>query len=272
MKWIVLLTVLLLIFGAIIFVAMRQLPLQDVSSYRIYYGNMNESILNKMKSYDMVVVEGLHFDPQMVSELQDAGVKVIGYISVSEVGHWDDEITGRLDRDTYLMENGKILKNGKNDLGDLSSRRFRNVLIDAIESRIISKGMDGIFFDTLDSVDLLDDKVLREEQIKGYIKLVKEIRAECENVVLIQNRGFNYLDFLERDMIDGLLWENFSAEMLDKEIYRKRAGMVTRLKWFKNVRPLALAYRNEIDSKAAATKKGWIFSYLNGQEGLSKWN
>jgi len=250
----------------------NQSPLQKVTNYKIYYGDMTSDILEDMKKYDMVIVEAMHFDESMVETLKDAGVKVIGYISVSEVGWWDTEIIQEMDRNQYITSGHKPLMNGKNMLGDLATTHFRNVLLRMIEERIMQKGMDGIFFDTLDTVDIIKDESERFNQAMGYTKLIMDIRLKWNNIILIQNRGFHYTNYLERGMIDGLLWENFSAELMNEPRYKQRAMVLNRLRWFANVRTLALAYKDEEASRAVARRNHWIYSYLDGQEGLMTWD
>ncbi len=232
---------------------------------------MEDGILEDMKKYDMVIVEALRFDKCMVNELKAAGVMVLGYISVSEVGWWDDEIVNQMTSE-YVTSKGKPLLNGKNMLGDLKSLHYRTVLLNTIENRIISKGMDGIFFDTLDTIDIVEDENERQKQALGYIELVSDIRLKWDNTILIQNRGFNYINYLEKNMIDGILWENFSEDLLNERVYRVRMRDLNRLRWLASVRTLALSYKDEKASKSASTRNQWIFSYLNGQEGLMEWD
>lgn len=265
-------SIVILVFLMIAIVLFRgQSSLKNISSYRIYYGRMNDEILEDMKKYDLVVVEALRFNEDMVNELKTSGVMVLGYISVSEVGWWDDEIVSQMDSSQFLFEEGKPLMNGKNKLGDLSSLHYRTVLLNTIEKRIMSKGMDGVFFDTLDTVDVIESEDGRYAQIMGYLELVSDIRLKWNDIVLIQNRGFNYTSFLQREMIDGILWENFSEDLFNDPVYRIRRRSLNRLRWIANVHTLALAYRDEEASKAAASRNRWIFSYLKGQEGLMEW-
>lgn len=271
MKWFTV-TIAVFLMALIGFILIRnQSPLQKVTNYKIYYGSMTPDILENMKKYDMVIVEALHFDEEMVATLKNAGVKVIGYISVSEVGWWDTEVIGEMERGQFISIGHKPLMNGKNMLGDLSTSHYRNILLKTIEDRIMQKGMDGIFFDTLDTVDIIEDESERFNQAMGYTKLIMDIRLKWTNIILIQNRGFHYTNYLERGMIDGLLWENFSADLMSQPRYKRRAMILNRLRWFANVRTLTLAYKDEEASRAVSRRNHWIFSYLDGQEGLMTW-
>ncbi len=272
MKWIgpIIAGVLLLIIAVL--VLRGQSPLKNISNYRIYYGRMDDNTLEEMKQYDMIVVEALRFDKSMVENLQSAGVKVIGYMSVSEVGHWDELIVEAMGEHDWLYENGKIVKRTKNQLGDLQSMHFRTLILETIEKRIRDLGMDGVFFDTLDSLDVLENDEIRTVQAKGYIELVDDLRLEWEDAILIQNRGIKHTYLLDRGMIDGLLWENFSDDIMHEKVYKEWAKQMDQLRRFKNIRPMVLAYRNESSSEHYAKSKNWLFSYLPGQEGLMDWN
>lgn len=272
MKWLGGVAVLIVLIFVSIMIFRAKSPLDVVENYRIYYGRMNEAILEEMKAYDMVVVEALRFDKAMVNELHEAGVMVIGYISISEVGWWDEEIVSQLENDHYLREGGKQLTNGKNKLGDLSTLQYRTVLLNTIDSRIIGKGMDGLFFDTVDTFDIIENDELKLSQVKGYVHLIEDIRLAWKDTILIQNRGFNYVDHLERGMVNGLLWENFSEDLLNDRVYKERADKLWRMKWLKGIKPIVLSYKDEEGSRKSAVKHNWLFSFLSGQEGLTEWN
>jgi len=271
MKWLGILSTIVVLVVVGFLIQRNQSTLKGVSSYRIYYGRMDQTVLEQMKKYDMIIVEALHFTPEMVEELHLAGVKVIGYISASEVGRWDDEIIEVMYEDDWLKKSGRVVMNSHNKLGDLQSVHYRSILAGTIEKRIRNLGMDGVFFDTVDSIDVLDIQDDQTAQAFGYIKLLEDVRLRWEDAILIQNRGFNYIYLLERGMIDALLWENFSEDLMDKKAYKERGQMLQRQRWLKNIRPMVLAYRDEADSKQLAEKKRWLFSYLPGQEGLTDW-
>ncbi len=246
-------------------------PLQKIDSFRIYYGDVDEDILSKMKAYDMVVVEALFFDAAMVEELHDAGVTVIGYLSVSEVGSWDNELIDRLTAGDYLMASGLQMTNGKNQLGDLTETHFQEALIETLEERIMRLNMDGVFFDTLDSINLLEHETDRIQQALGYYEVISSIKDIWPKSILIQNRGFEYLPLLDRNMIDAILWENFSGNRVGETTYKARINILKEVYLTKNIRTMSLSYTDDVVSRKAAARRQWLFSYLDGQEGLTLW-
>ncbi len=265
------LLVVLIMLGVILYFFLYRSPLSKVDTYRIYYGPMDEAVLDKMKAYDMVIVEALHFDPEMVKRLQEANVKVIGYISVAEIGSWDAEILGEIQSSDYLYQAGAQVINGSNPLGDLTKARYRDLLLHIVDKRIMALGMDGVFFDTLDSINLLEAGQARINQALGYYDLVSEIRKKWPDTLLIQNRGFEYVELMDRGMIDAVLWENFSGERVGESSYLKRIKMLKTVYFTKNIRTMILAYKDEGVSREASLKRGWLFSFLDGQEALTDW-
>lgn len=239
----------------------RDASLKYVRNFAIYYGNISNEILQDMSRYDMVIVEGLQFDRYQVEEVKKKKTLIIGYLSVMEIGSWDKELTGKLGQGDYLTINGvKQYSAGYgNFIGDISNRHFRESLIDILETRIVARGMDGVFLDTTGWLD--DYKSNRElylRLLKGYEELLKEIRARHHGLLILQNRGFSNFFDMSSDYIDGIVWENFDSVKADTDdTVRERAGRVRKTGRKKDVTVFMVSYTNEKANSEYAQRMKW---------------
>lgn len=115
-------------------------------SFRIYYDKINPTILKEMLNYDINIVEASFFNSKDVEFIHESSSKVVGYLSLVEIGYWDTLLVNDLRDDDYLRnESNEKLQNlsQTNYLGDLSSSHFRKILFKHLESRILEKKMDG---------------------------------------------------------------------------------------------------------------------------------
>lgn len=81
------------------------------------------------------------------------------------------------------------------------------------EWKALKKGHDGLFFDNLDRLEQ-DPKSLPH-----FISLLKQIKGEWPEAILVGNRGFAHWPAL-RPYLDGVLFENFTDQAFtpqDKE-------------------------------------------------------
>lgn len=190
-------------------VSLRELLRPSPKSFRIYYDKVNSRILNSMSTYSLNIVEASFFEIEDVNLIHTKPSIVVGYLSLVEIGYWDSVLVNQLTEDDYLRdETGNKIKSlsGKNYLGDLSSHHFREVLISILESRIVEKGMDGLFFDTLDWIDYYaDDEVLYNTLTSGYKSFLIELKEKYPDLLIIQNRGFESFKKFSSDYIDGIL-------------------------------------------------------------------
>lgn len=250
---------------------------QKLTSYRIYYNNINSDILDKMINYDLVIVEASFFKKEDIEFLHNNNTKAIGYLSLIEIGSWDKELTSKLDNNDYLKdENNTKLRSldDSNYLGDLSSEHFRSLLLETLEKRIVSKGFDGVFFDTLDWIDYYQNNpVLYDKLSIGYNKLLKEIKLKFPNLLLFQNRSFNSYFSFSKNYISAILWENFNSPFINDE--------KTKIKIYNNLKKHAKLYKtdvylisftNDYINKIIAKKNNYNYLYSQMENRYSIWD
>jgi endo-alpha-1,4-polygalactosaminidase (GH114 family) len=262
----------------IVYLNMNKKPniLQDISDYRIYYRKIDESILQSMSEYDLNIVEGSFFEEDDVKFLKENNSKVIGYYSVMEIGSWDTSLIEKLNDSDYLEIDGdKVLsKSEKNYIGDISQAHFQDALIEAIEKRIIVKGMDGLFLDTLDWLDYYkEETALYEKLLDGYSGFLKKLKDKYPDLIIIQNRGFNCYERVSYKFIDGILWENFSSPYLSENTTKidtlERFAKIARRK---NTVVFTISFDAGVESSKLSEKLGWKHLQSQMKNRYSSWD
>lgn len=251
-------------------------PLENVNSYRIYYRGINEEILKDMRNYDLLVVEANHFDKQAVEVVKNNNYTMIfGYLSIMEIGNWDKEIIDRLEPADYLKINGDKAYNEKynNYIGDISREHYQEVLLDVLEKRILSKGLDGVFIDTTAWIDNHeDDKEVYKKTLEGYEKFLIKVKEKYPDILILQNRGFEVFFTTSNNYTDGFVWENFNAPTVNKrKSIQDRIDKLERIRTQKNVVIFSISYENEAENKTFAQKMKWKHLQQNNSSHHNEW-
>ncbi|MCK4261055.1 MAG: endo alpha-1,4 polygalactosaminidase [Halanaerobiales bacterium] len=233
-----------------------------VENYRIYYRNIDKGILSDMQNLDLVIVEALYFTLQDVEKVKEKnGTILLGYLSVMEFGNWDYEIADQLNPSDYLYVDGEKVYNKKynNYVADISQEHYQEILLDTLEKRILSKGMDGVFFDTIDWIDYYkNNEDVYKKLMVGYEELLIKITNRFPDLYIIQNRGFNTLYELRGTYVDGVVWENFDSSTIDtKKSVQDILFKLKRLKKKKGIAIFTISFKNEIANKTYTHKNKW---------------
>lgn len=210
----------------------------DVDSFVCYYGSFRgdsekrpvsgeiRPALEVLKEFDVAIV---HSDPffneenpeeykGFIRELKDAGTYVIAYISIGEdSGPWK---VG-----DGLGENGYASYYIYNEKGEPTKNpSWPSYFVDAgnpvWQAQVLSKakaimdfGVDGLFLDTLDTVDVA------YETLGGIVDLVRRLDEELpEGTKLVPNRGFTAFPHISQ-YVDGIMFESFSTTYDDDSGY-----------------------------------------------------
>lgn len=151
--------------------------------WAVYYGGATPP--EHLDSYAIVILDRLY--PYDIRELQDSSVKVIGYISAGEVTVNDPWYAEAKEAGLLLQENpfwkGSFTVDIKNPL-------WQQILLEKAIPPLMARGFDGVMLDTLDS-----PLVAKNEMINfAAIDLVRAIRENYPQTILIQNRGYEVLE------------------------------------------------------------------------------
>lgn len=150
----------------------------------------NEPELASLASFDVVVLDAeTKLSPFALRERKK---RVFGYVSLGEVENHRAHYSKALEAQLTLKEN-------KSWPGsyyvDVRNPEWARLLIEEVIPPMVRKGFNGLFLDTLDNVEDLEN-----ENPKTYlgmkdaaIELVRLIHAHYPTLSLIQNRGYQLL-------------------------------------------------------------------------------
>ncbi|WP_157950848.1 putative glycoside hydrolase [Peribacillus acanthi] len=195
-------------------------PLNSVKNYTIYYGKVNEEILNKLSKMDMVIIEPHEFTKEQIQILREKGTIVLGYISLMELEKWNTDFVQKvIEEDYYYRNNEKIyIEKWDTYIMDISNPHYQQLLIDEIQVEIVDKGLDGVFFDTIGDIDdyFSKEPAAQKKLRDSYLQLLKSIKQTNPEKILVQNWGFETFKSDSYTFLDGLLWEDFRTRDLVK--------------------------------------------------------
>ncbi len=185
----------------------RESRLADVRTYKTFYGVADSATFQRLIPVDLSIVQPNAFNTDQIRSLQVSG-KVVSYLAIGEIG----------DSNTYYDNGRPVLGRsirtahpewfvGKNPNFDSyfanpQSPGWKAFLLQQAAFLRV-RGFDGLFLDTVDTVDVftpenkaafkLDTPVTFDEAKLGFIDIVKSLRIENRDSVLISNRGFSIL-------------------------------------------------------------------------------
>lgn len=198
----------------------------DVDSFVCYYGSLTgdsektpvfggepRRALDVLKEFDVAIIHSsqLFGDPnakQYVEELKAAGTYVISYLTIGEDDglHTGDGLGENGYASYYLYENGMPRMNSSwgSYFVDAGNPVWQSHILEEAK-RVLEFGVDGLFLDTLDTVDVAYDTM------GGMVDLVRRLREELpEGTKLVPNRGFTVFQYISQ-YVDGIMFESFST-------------------------------------------------------------
>ncbi len=165
----------------------------------------------ELAQFDDVIVEPLNTTARDIDFLQREGAKVFAYLSLGEISDADAKrfsVPG-----TWTMGRNAAWRSA---VVDQRKPAWRQWLLSERIPALAAAGYDGLFFDTLDSFQLVaDNEEKRDEQIAGLIETIRSIHSQYPMLKLYFNRGFELLPALQ-DLVYALavesLFEGWNAQ------------------------------------------------------------
>ena len=176
----------------------------------------------KTSGYDIIVLEGAHFDSGDVSILKKQNKTVLGYISLGEVNEAVAHFPELKDKTL-----------GKNDLWnshilDMEDAKTRAALMSIID-RNLEKGLDGMFLDNIDNYTQFGPT---PNKIRFLVSFLQEVKLKYPNIVLMQNAGISilkdtapFIDLIAKESIATNY--SFTAnkyQLRKEEVFQELAG------------------------------------------------
>ncbi len=194
--------------------AFSQASLKPTTSFQLYYGGDEKllaSLEENIEPNQIVVVDIRGLTAYQLGKLkrqsQQENAKILAYISIGELHSrelemFDAFLAKRMPPADAEKAKSQILI-GKNDVFpsyhiDVSSSHWREFIIDKAKN-ILASGVDGLFLDTVDTVDVyigsqgwnLDRRCKSVTAMVNFIRELK--RVGPGSPVIMQNRGLNMI-------------------------------------------------------------------------------
>lgn len=187
--------------------------LADVETYVTYY-QQDPARIAELARLDLSIVQPvLTYD--QIRSLQLRG-KAAVYLSIGEIGL----------SNTYVYEGAVVLGQVIYDahpewflernpffdsyFADTRETGWQQFIVDQA-GLLLDEGYDGIFMDTVDTVDVYP------ETIPGMVALIALLRDTYPDIVIIQNRGMNVIPQTGAD-VDALMFEVFNSYFDSNEL------------------------------------------------------
>ncbi len=179
-------------------------PLPRLSEESFYVSYAERPQLTQILAHDWSILSAdAEFDR---NRIHLAGRKVIGYLSVGEVA-----------RNARYLKRVKALKipfldlnaEWNSDAVDLSSPLWRKFVVEELAPALVSKGFDGFFLDTMDTVEGMAEKYPERAKTmrQGLEELVRSLKERYPRHYLIANRGFALVE-KSPELFDAMLVES----------------------------------------------------------------
>lgn len=185
-----------------------QSRLAGIKSFAVYYGT-NRAFAEKLSEFDLAIVQPNTVSFRQLQALKAKGVRVVAYLSIGEA---EGSMVG-LPKSWVLGTNPDW---GSKRM-DANQSGWRETVFKWAKD-ILDIGFDGLFLDTVDTVDVFP------KTKGGMIGIIQGLRQRFPDAVLVQNRGFAVLP-QTAPLVDAVMFEDFST-LYDfrTESYNRRHG------------------------------------------------
>lgn len=229
--------------------------LHEIEDYVVFYGVGG---LDVLLTYDLAIIQTGTLTPDELAILKESGVIVVAYLSIGEAEPyrpWFD----RVDQEWVLGENG----NWGSLFVDASQAGWQALMLEQA-GLLLDEGFDGIFLDTVDTVDAFP------ETQAGMESLITQLRTTYPEAIMIQNRGFTVLPTTST-IIDGLMFEglttgyNFQSDTYIRTTNQALAESLQELQEETGIVILALDYAqvDDVTTQAAARAAAEAFGFIS---------
>lgn len=200
-----------------LFSSFEKVPVGEIHRWMVYYGQDERP--KTFSQFDLVVLDSEY--PYPFRYLLDNKTQTLAYISLGELSK---------ERSYYLKLEAKGLFLEENPYWqgsffvDLRKSAWTEFLLEDLIPVILQKGYQGLFMDTLDNADYLEAKDPQKfaGMRKAAAKLVKRIRKEYPQVLLMLNRAYYLYDDLANDLDLVLAESMYSDYDFEAQVYIKR--------------------------------------------------
>lgn len=173
---------------------------KDHTPFGVAYVKLNPG---QVANYTMLIVEPDFYSEHEIAALKAAGPKILAYVTLGEVdpNRWYYSL---LEGTGFLGNN----PNWNSSYLNLEDEQIRNTILNRVLPEIMAKNPDGLFLDTIDAVSPVTDRAYLKQFM---VELIKEIRNEYPEIVIIQNAGL-FLIEETKEHVDAFLTEALTSD------------------------------------------------------------
>ncbi|HEX3054279.1 MAG TPA: endo alpha-1,4 polygalactosaminidase [Aggregatilineaceae bacterium] len=168
--------------------------IKSIENYVVYYGSGR---VDDLARYDLAIIQPDTLSADELTALKAQGTLVVSYLSIGEAEperEW--YLDGRVDPAWELGTN----ENWGSRFIDANQTGWQDLMV-ALTGEYLAKGFDGVFLDTVDTVDLFP------QTLPGMIEIIRRLRETYPDALLVQNRGFTVIDETA-GWVDALMFED----------------------------------------------------------------
>jgi endo-alpha-1,4-polygalactosaminidase (GH114 family) len=247
--------------------------LNSIKNFVVYYSVLSPEDIPLISAYDLAIIHPFSATDDVLSRLKASGTLLYAYVSAVEIEKYDDFKNSLMIEDAYLYDNGeKFFKSEFSCYGgDILSKSYQNILLRIIKDRIIDKGYSGVFFDTLDDIECLQDHDNVKAQTEGYIAFFKELKSKYPKLSIIQNRGFSLFEQGSSLYTDALLFEDLNfQEASTKEYYKNLVDKLSSIATKSSCRIMAISHTDRQGNHKFCKKLNWLYYYCPNDNNYMK--
>lgn len=178
---------------------------------------------------------------------------------------WNTERIESLQPQDFFIKNEEHVHFEEWDsyLMDMTSSHYRSVLMNDIQTQVVDKGFDGVFFDTVsDMEDQFHGKDPQQynAQKNAFITLQNQLDRQYENLFKIQNWGIELFRADTVQYMDALMWEGFEYKSMTKDEWsQNQIKGLQQLQKKHNFKVLTVSFEQHAKSKKYAEKQGFLY-------------
>jgi polysaccharide biosynthesis protein PelA len=200
-------------------------PLTEQKRFIVYYGDTHEP--QEFMPYDVIVFDRENHPD--LSTLRGKGKILLGYISGGEGEQRRSDYDSH--QKVHLLEKETNPNWDDNRIVDIRSPAWTAYIIEQLIPDMLHQGFDGIFIDTLDSIEHLESTKPADYKgmVEGAITMIKMIRLHYPDIKIMVNRGYQIVPAVlgEIDYVlgEGTLvkydFESKKTELFPTEIFQE---------------------------------------------------
>ncbi|MGH7005234.1 MAG: endo alpha-1,4 polygalactosaminidase [Alphaproteobacteria bacterium] len=219
--------------GGIVLAMLARPALAEDQRWVVVYSE--KPAIEAFRDYRLIVLDSTHHPP--IRPLLEQRKTVIGYISLGEAENYRDYYKD-VEKEGILLDKNPNWPDSR--YVDVRDVRWTRRVLEELIPRLLHKGFQGIFIDTLDNPPDLErrDPSRFKGMTEAAANLVKAIRRHYPRMYIMLNRAYEVLPAVE-GQIDAVLGESVFTEIdFEKKTYRLTDAKVYRqqVEWLQAAR------------------------------------